>query len=203
MLGVGEGEGMAFVRLAPVRPTVLLSARRFARASLRVTLAAVVLVSASLLASCAGGIEPGALGTLGAAPAPRPERAAAEAFARWDADRAAAWAAADPRALARLYAPDSASGRRDVAALRAWRARGLRIEGLRTQVLALRVLDAAPHRLRLRVESRVADTAQVRELAGGATVSRLPRDTAVVRVVVLRQVAGAWRAERVSEPRVR
>ena len=55
---------------------------------------------------------------------------ASAALHDWDDRRASAWAAADPAALRALYEPGSAAGRVDVAMLRAWRERGLRVEGL-------------------------------------------------------------------------
>lgn len=71
-------------------------------------------------------------------------REATEALRTWDVARARAWARADLTALAALYAPGSAAGEADVAMLRRWRERGLAVAGLRTQVLGVRVLDAAP-----------------------------------------------------------
>ena len=49
----------------------------------------------------------------------RPEVAAAEVLAAWDAERAAAWADGDVRRLRSLYTAGSVAGDRDVAMLRA------------------------------------------------------------------------------------
>jgi hypothetical protein len=108
----------------------------------------------------------------------------------WDDRRAAAWAAGDVGALRALYTPGSAAGRADVAMLRAWRARGLRVTGLRMQLLAVHVRLRAPDRLVLVVTDR---------LAGGVVVPGplgLPRDLPSRHVVTMRRVAGEWRVSR-------
>ena len=107
----------------------------------------------------------------------------------WDDRRARAWARGDVRALRSLYVPGSLGGRRDVAMLAAWNARGLRVRGLRMQVLAADVRTASRRRVRLVVTDRVADA--VATGTGGAVP--LPRDTASTRTVVLERVAGEWR----------
>src|SRR4051812_34300354 len=68
-----------------------------------------------------------------------------------------------------LYVGGSRAGRADVRLLRAWTARGLRGEGLRTQVLELRVVSQHPGRLVI----RVADRLVAGEAVGGA--GRTPR----------------------------
>lgn len=92
-------------------------------------------------------------------------REATSALRTWDDARARAWASADVDALAALYAPGSAAGEVDVSMLRQWRRRGLAVEGLRTQVLGVRVLDAVagagavdgrPDELLLAVTDRLA-----------------------------------------------
>jgi hypothetical protein len=77
-----------------------------------------------------------------AAASQRPVPDPAGVLAGWDERRADAWARADAGALADLYAPGSRSGAADVRLLRAYARRGLRVEGLTTQVLALRVVEA-------------------------------------------------------------
>ncbi len=82
----------------------------------------------------------------------------------WDARRSAAYAAADVAALRSLYADGSIAGRRDVAVLRSYRARGLRVVGLTTQLLDVR----SEHRTqRARSILRVTD-----RLAGAVAVGR-------------------------------
>src|SRR3954453_19232105 len=73
----------------------------------------------------------------------------------WDGRRAAAWAAADPAALRRLYVQGSPAGRADVAMLRAWRDRGLHVEGLRMQLLGVRVQRRSSPRMVLEVIDRL------------------------------------------------
>lgn len=109
----------------------------------------------------------------------------------WDDRRAAAWAAADPAALAGLYTPGSTAGERDVAMLRAWSARGLRVEGLHLQLLAVDVHRRTPERLVLGVTDRLVGA--VAE-PGGVP---LPRDHASSHVVTMRCVAGEWRVSSV------
>lgn len=106
----------------------------------------------------------------------------------WDARRAAAWASGDRAGLEALYVPGSAAGRRDLAMLTGYLRRGLRVEGMATQVLALRVVRRTSHRLVLLVTDRVV----------GATVAdavrriALPRDAATTRRSVLQRLDGHW-----------
>jgi hypothetical protein len=106
----------------------------------------------------------------------------------WDGRRSAAWAAGDGRRLAALYLRGSWAGRADRAALRAYAARGLRVEGLAMQLLAVRVLAASEARLALRVTDRLAAGVAV----GRGTRIPLPRDEPSERVVVLRRTKGEW-----------
>ncbi len=118
------------------------------------------------------------------------ERPAVELLRGWDEQRAAAWAAGSPRLLRDLYVADSAAGRSDVRLLRAYVARGYRVDGLRTQLLALRVLERRADRVRLDVTDRLA--AAVAVGPRGRVV--LPRDRAGRhRVTLVRGGDGAWR----------
>ncbi len=112
----------------------------------------------------------------------------------WDERRSAAWAAADTTALADLYTQGSPAGRVDLAMLEVWSRRGWRVEGLRMQLLAVRVRQRSSDHLVLRVTDR---------LAGGVAVGPgpripLPRDAATVRTISLRRIAGEWRVAAVS-----
>jgi hypothetical protein len=137
----------------------------------------------------------------GRADAPRPEATAAApgrpapgpavVLAAWDERRAAAWARGDAGALADLYVPGSRSGAADVRLLRAYAARGLRVEGLTTQVLALRVVEQSSRRLVLVVTDRVVGGSAV----GGAAPVALPADRASARRVVLVRQRGRWVVE--------
>ncbi|WP_372728454.1 hypothetical protein [Nocardioides sp.] len=115
----------------------------------------------------------------------------------WDVRRARAWQAADPAALRRLYVPGSTAGERDVRMLAAWRSRGLRVQQLRTQLVAVRVRAARARRLVLVVTDRVVGEA----VSSGGVRTALPRDRASTRVVSLRLVAGRWRVASVRTQR--
>jgi len=104
----------------------------------------------------------------------------------WDERRAEAWAAGDVPGLRSLYAEDSGAGRADAAMLRAWEARGLRVEGMEMQLLSVEVRRRTPEVLVLDVVDR---------LVGGAL---LPRDLPTRHVVTMRVVAGTWRVVEVS-----
>ena len=117
---------------------------------------------------------------------------AAAVLRKWDAARAAAWAAGSVSALRRLYV--GGAGERDVGLLRDYRRQGLVVDGLRMQVLRLDVLRHRPGEWRLRVTDRVA---------GGVVADRnghrrpLPRDQATTREVVLVRGAAGWRVSEV------
>jgi hypothetical protein len=129
-------------------------------------------------------IEPVEL-TAGQAPAGPPP---IEVLRSWDVRRAEAWAEGDAAALAALYTRDSLAGRRDVAMLRAWTARGLVVRGLRTQLLAVDEQAQSRSAWSLRVTDRL-----VGGVATGRGVRRpLPRDQPTTRTVRLRWVDGAW-----------
>ncbi|GAB3195225.1 hypothetical protein GCM10027062_01700 [Nocardioides hungaricus] len=111
---------------------------------------------------------------------------------RWDEQRAAAWATGDVAALRALYTPGSSAGRRDAAMLREWSARGLRVDGLRMQLIDVDVRRRTPDRLVLAVTDRLAGG--VAEPGGLA----LPWDRPSRHVVTLRVVAGEWRVSAVA-----
>jgi hypothetical protein len=118
----------------------------------------------------------------------RPAVGAAALLAEWDRRRAEAWAAGSAARLRALYLPGSRSGAVDVRMLRAWRARGLAVTGLATQLLAVEVLSGSAERLRLRVTDRV-----VRATATGPGIrAALPRDQPSTYVVVMVRRDGGW-----------
>jgi hypothetical protein len=125
--------------------------------------------------------------------APRRRVAALAVLGAWDVRRAAAWAAGDEAALAALYTDGSAAGRRDRAMLGRYGARGLRVRGMRMQVLAGKVLSRTAGRIVLVVTDRLAHGVAV----GRGTRVVLPRDRATRRTIVLRRVAGEWRVAQV------
>jgi hypothetical protein len=113
---------------------------------------------------------------------------AAEVLRAWDTARAEAWARGDLDALAALYEPGSAAGRRDATMLRAWVERGLVVTGMSTQLLAVRELRRTPTRWRLEVTDRLTGAVAV----GGGVEQPLPADTATTRTVELRMRDGTW-----------
>jgi hypothetical protein len=121
--------------------------------------------------------------------APQLARSApAAVLAAWDERRSAAWAAGDARALARLYAGGSGAGAADVRLLRDYGRRGLRVEGMATQVLGLRVAARSPGRLELVVTDRVVGAQAV---GSGAPVA-LPVGRPSTRRVVLVREGARW-----------
>lgn len=121
-----------------------------------------------------------------------PEVRAAAVLHAWDVRRARAWSAGDPVALRDLYVPGSAAGRADVAMLRAWTGRELRVERLRMQLLSISVVSWRRNRLVVEVVDRVTGARVV------PTRSALPADRATAHTIVLRQVAGEWRVTSVG-----
>lgn len=113
----------------------------------------------------------------------------------WDGRRARAWARGDLRGLRDLYLPGSAAGRRDAAMLAAWTGRGLRVRGMRMQLLAARVRARSARRVEVVVTDRLAHAVA----AGHGTRLPLPRDAASTRTVVLRRLAGEWRVATVRD----
>lgn len=115
---------------------------------------------------------------------------AREVLRRWDARRVAAWAAGDAEALASLYVRGAPAGARDVAMLERWNARGVRVAGWTTQVLALEVVRGGPTVLVLRVTDRVVAAVAAR----GSRRAALPADAASRRTIELRRgERGVWR----------
>ena len=107
----------------------------------------------------------------------------------WDDRRAEAWAAGDPAALGSLYVTGSAAGHADLAMLQTWRDRGLRVHGMRMQLLDVEVRRATPTRLDLLVTDRL-----IGAVARGPGVRLpLPEDGASTRTVVLVRVGSSWR----------
>jgi hypothetical protein len=129
--------------------------------------------------------------TAAVAETPTPRRDAAVAILRaWDTKRAAAYETGDVTALRALYAEGSTAGRRDVRLLLRYAARGLRVSGLETQLLAVRVRGGTDRagRLVLEVTDRVAGAVAVR----GSTRVPLPVGAARDRVVTLMEREGRW-----------
>ena len=124
----------------------------------------------------------------GAGATARIEAQAAGALRDWDRRRAAAWASGDAEALAALYVPGASAGGADVVMLAAWTARGLAVDDLTTQLLAVHVRAHGPTRWVLRVRDRVTGAVA----AGVGRAEQLPAGATSERDVVLRLVRGAW-----------
>ncbi len=122
---------------------------------------------------------------------------ASDVLRAWDRARSRAFADGDLAALRRLYVPGSTAGTSDVRLLRAYLDRGLHVEGMQMQLLALEVLARTPARLRLLVTDRLAEAVAV----GEGVRRALPSDRASTRVVVLRRTedGGEWRVASVSD----
>jgi hypothetical protein len=106
----------------------------------------------------------------------------------WDDRRSLAWAAGEPRGLQSLYVPGSPAGHADVAMLREWHRRGLRVEGLRMQLLDVEVRRASTTRLDLVVTDRLTGAVAV----GPGVRLPLPRDGFTTRRVVLVRAGEEW-----------
>ena len=109
----------------------------------------------------------------------------------WDRRRARAYAHGDPVALEQLYVAGSRTGAADLAVLRGYLGRDLRVTGMRTQLLASEVVERGGRRL----------TVLVTDVLSGAVATSgdrrwaLPRDRPSTRRVVLVRVAGEWRVD--------
>jgi len=126
-----------------------------------------------------------------------PEARALGVLRRWDARRAAAWSTGDPAALARLYVPGSRTGAEDVADLRRWVRRGLRVTGLHQQVASLLLAHWSAHRVVALVTDRTVDGVAV----GARRRTAVPVSAWATHRVFLLQVDDSWRvAEAVDQP---
>jgi hypothetical protein len=160
------------------------------RLPLRVLVASVVLgllTGVTAVVVAAGGDERPAASAV----SPGVESEAVRLLRAWDERRARAYARGDPAGLAALYVPGSRTGAADVAALRAYVARGLRVTGMRTQVLGAAVLRRTARRLVVEVTD-VLLGAVARSGERGWT---LPRDQPTQRRVVLVREDGRWQVE--------
>jgi hypothetical protein len=142
------------------------------------------------------GDDPSGRTTLSPAPtrADDPAARALDVLAAWDRSRAAAYSAGDVAALHALYVPGAPAGRRDVAVLRRYAARGLEVRGLGLQRSAAEVVVATDRRLAVEVVERLAAG---RVVSGGAEVA-LPADRPERRVVRLVRGARGWQVAAVE-----
>lgn len=108
----------------------------------------------------------------------------------WDRSRSRAWASGDVAALRRIYLPGSSAGAHDVAMLRRWVERGLRVHRMSMQVLSVELRVRSHWRIVLDVTDRLADAVAVP--AGGGAERLLPRDGLTTRRLAFRLVDGRW-----------
>lgn len=106
-----------------------------------------------------------------------------------DANRAVAYATADPSILDDIYAAGSAAWTADRDILDGYRARGLRVVGADLELLDCRVVDRTPTRARLAVTDRLRSSWAI-DQQGVAT--KLPRDRATHRSLTLHLTSGHW-----------
>ena len=155
---------------------------------------AILVVAALLGLVCGAGVVALALRGHEAGPAAAEARAAEPYGVRvlraWDVRRSRAYARADGAALTGLYVAGSRTGAADRAVLHAYRERGLRVTGMRTQVLAARVLGESERRITLLITDVLVDA-----VAGDGDRGRwaLPHDRPTTRRVVLVNQRGSWR----------
>lgn len=119
----------------------------------------------------------------------------ADVLRSWDRARARAYAAGDLASLRALYVDGARAGTSDARLLRAYLSRGLRVHGMRMQLLGVEVLRREPGLLRLRVTDRLVGGVAVGPTGAYARGAPLPRDTASTRVLELRRQlpGGRWR----------
>ena len=108
---------------------------------------------------------------------------------RLDRRRERAYAAADPALLRAVYVSGSPVLRHDLATLRAYSERGVRLTGVQLRTLDVTPLDRSGHCVRL----SVVDQLDRPTAHGDGGAVRLPRDRATARVIVLRDAADGWR----------
>lgn len=121
-------------------------------------------------------------------PVPSQREQALSVLREWDALRSEAYAAADVTALSGLYADGSAAGANDIAMLRRYAARGLRVTGIRTQILAADVREFSETVVRLKVTDRMVGARAV----GRSESVDLPRDRASTRTISFVRRHGSW-----------
>jgi hypothetical protein len=154
------------------------------------------LAALPLLASlCAPSVQPAAQTVAEARPGTSELVAALEVLHEWDVRRARAWSRGDLDALGALYVRGSGARRADVRMLRAYRAQGLVVRRLVTQVFSVLVLHSDGTALRVRVFDRVAGG----EVLDHGDVEPLRSSPPVTRTITFRRDAGDWRVAEVSD----
>ncbi|MRK02222.1 hypothetical protein GEV27_11885 [Aeromicrobium sp. S22] len=121
---------------------------------------------------------------------PAPADQWAVRLATLDADRAAAFAEADPTRLATVYVAGSRAMAADAATIRSYADRDGRVVGARLRVLTCRVVSTGADRATLDVVDVLAP-AQVEW--GDGSVTDLPRDRPSRHRVTLHRTRDGWR----------
>ena len=113
----------------------------------------------------------------------------------WDARRAEAYSAGDVAALRRLHVPGSLLARQDVAVLRRYRERGLRVTRLEQQVFSVDVHEAGARAVTMTVVERLARTSVRRSerRQGGSGQWVLPASGFERRTLRFEREAAGWR----------
>jgi hypothetical protein len=130
-----------------------------------------------------------------AGPAVSPTTRALAVLRAWDRRRAVAWAHDDPAALRALYIAGSQTGRRDVAMLRAYHRRALRVTTMQRQVLAVHVRVHVPRAMTLLVTDRLVEG----RVTGRGERLVLPRSRPATHRLVLRRTTTGWRVVEVYD----
>ena len=140
----------------------------------------------------------------GRTPTPAPATASDLALAvlhDWDTRRSDAYAEGSVERLRDLYVPGSAAGAADVRLLQRYRSHGLRVTGLRVQVLGLAVTEREADRWTVRLTDRLAGGVAVHASEHASQGTPLPRDASSTRVLtLLRGGDFRWRVSAVAEP---
>ena len=122
-------------------------------------------------------------------------RTPVEVVREWDTLRSEAWAQGNVEALGDLYLPGVRVGRDDAAMLKAYVTRGLRVQGMETQLLAVDEIRTAEDEMVLQVTDRV----HAGTVTGAGMERPLPRDAVSTRRLTFRLYEGSWRVVRVLE----
>ena len=131
--------------------------------------------------------EPARPGTVAVAAEPVGSRAL-RVLHGWDRRRARAWSRGSVALLRSLYDRRSEAGAVDRAMLSAYRARGLRVTGMRRQTLVVREIRTTGGTLTLRVTDRLVSAVAV----GERTREPLPRQGFESQTLTFRRTPGGW-----------
>ena len=120
----------------------------------------------------------------------------------WDSRRSAAFAADDERSLSRLYVPGSPLASQDLAVLRGYRERGLRVLHAEQQVVSVEVHETSSQQVTMSVVERLAaGRVEVVPSMGASTRPDrpLPASGFSRRVLRFERTRGEWRLSWASE----